>query len=158
MKRNVLSIVLYLALLLGLTSCGSAASDAIQIAPALASAANGMMYSPEQAGDAAKAEYESVAAAAQQAAEAAAQAAAAYSSMAADKAVNEAALKAAEEAVAAAQAAAESASKAAAEAYKIFEMMSNGQGAPILIENPFIHTAENQISTFSADVDTASYT
>ncbi len=30
-------------------------------------------------------------------------------------------------------------------------------GTPVFIENPFIATAENNVSTFSADVDTASY-
>ncbi|MGM9643609.1 MAG: von Willebrand factor type A domain-containing protein [Eubacteriales bacterium] len=32
-----------------------------------------------------------------------------------------------------------------------------GQAPPVIAENPFISTAENNISTFSADVDTASY-
>lgn len=32
-----------------------------------------------------------------------------------------------------------------------------GQTPPVIVENPFISTAENNISTFSADVDTASY-
>lgn len=32
------------------------------------------------------------------------------------------------------------------------------ENAPTFIENPFISTAENNVSTFSADVDTASYT
>ena len=31
------------------------------------------------------------------------------------------------------------------------------QAPPVIVENPFISTAENNISTFSADVDTASY-
>ena len=32
------------------------------------------------------------------------------------------------------------------------------EGVPSFVENPFISTAENNVSTFSADVDTASYT
>lgn len=72
-----------------------------------------------------------------------------------------------------AEKAAASASKAAAEAYAkasaavgtfpaTTAMVPSTQIPPVvygkLIENPFISTATNNISTFSADVDTASYT
>ena len=39
-----------------------------------------------------------------------------------------------------------------------YDTTANENGTPILVENPFITTQEEPISTFSADVDTASYT
>ena len=38
-----------------------------------------------------------------------------------------------------------------------YDTTANEDGTPILVENPFIATQEEPISTFSADVDTASY-
>ena len=39
-----------------------------------------------------------------------------------------------------------------------YDTTANEDGTPIFVENPFIATQEEPISTFSADVDTASYT
>ena len=39
-----------------------------------------------------------------------------------------------------------------------YDTTASENGTPILVENPFITTQEEPISTFSADVDTASYT
>lgn len=109
----------------------------------------------EVVADAAQTEAEAAneaAAAANAAAQAAADAAA---KLAGQLAAAQAAAAAAQAAASAAQAAVNS-GKDSGKWYDIDEFIKDNYG--MLIENPFIKTSDNAISTFSADVDTASYT
>jgi len=162
-KTKLLSVFLSAALLLGLTACGHSAPNAESVyaddvlPDAVKNSCDDVVISSTASAKENSSEYD----------------AALQSSAAAEKAEQEAALQYAQAEAAAKYAAeaASAASKAAASAMYIVPVeppVIPGQIPPFvgqkpenygkLIENPFIGTADNNISTFSADVDTASYT
>lgn len=149
--KQVISVLLVPALLTGAVSCGqNNANQDADIQAAITQNVGQNVYYETNAPmeEAEKIAYDAAMNAENEAASAAA-------SEAASKA--EAAAKAAAEAVSKAQSMVASAAYAAAVTFmQPGSQQSSDYGR--LIENPFISTADNAISTFSADVDTASYT